>query len=37
MEQLYFGDLNTNSKKFTVTVNFIQKKKRLQQGKYYFV
>ena len=38
MKQLNLRHFNTNSKKVTVTVNFIQKEtKRLQKSKYHFV
>ena len=38
MKQLHFSHINTNSKKFTVTVNFFQKEtKTAPKGQYYFV
>ena len=39
MKQLNSRHFNNNNKKFTITVNFIQKEhpKRLQKGQYYFV
>ena len=38
MRQLNFRHFNTNSKKFSETVNFSRKKKkRPQKGQYYFV